>query len=159
MKSKDELKWDKRFMEMANLVASWSTCIREGRKIGAVIAKDHRILTTGYNGSPAGVKNCTERGKCIRDELGIKSGTNLEMCYSLCAEQNAVVQAAKLGHSVEGATIYVTHRPCPICTRIIINAGIKRIVYQDDYPNAFSLELIKESGIECERLSLKDTNK
>jgi len=152
MTKSDERKWDKRFMDIAKTVASWSTCIRENRQVGAVIVKAHRILTTGYNGAPGGVANCKERGECLRDKLNIKSGTQLEMCYSICAEQNAVVQAAKLGLSVDGATIYVTHRPCPICTRILINAGIKRIVYDKDYPNEFSLELIREAGIELVQL-------
>ena len=150
--NKDDLKWDKRFMEIAKTVATWSTCIRENRQVGAVITKANRILSTGYNGAPAGVANCKERNVCLRDKLSIKSGTMLEMCYSICAEQNAVAQAAKLGHSIDGATIYVTHRPCPICTRILINAGIKRIVYEKDYPNDFSLSLIKEAGIKLDQL-------
>lgn len=150
MKSESNQKWDKRFMDVACLVGSWSSCIRENRQVGAVITKNHRILATGYNGAPAGVKNCVERGECLRDKLGIKSGTMLEMCYGMCAEQNAIAQAAKLGICVDGGTIYVTHRPCPVCTRMIINAGIKRIVYKDDYPNDFSLSLIKEAGIELD---------
>ncbi len=148
----DKQKWDKRFMDVASLVATWSTCIRAGRQVGAVIVKNNRILSTGYNGAPAGVKNCKERGECLRTKLNIKSGTQLEMCYSICAEQNAIAQAAKLGYSVDGGTIYCTHRPCPICTRLIINSGIKRIVYKEDYPNEFSLNLIKEAGIELEQL-------
>lgn len=147
----NKTKWDKRFIDVACLVGSWSTCIRDNRQIGAVITKNRRIVATGYNGSPAGVRNCKERGECLRDKLKIKSGTMLEMCYGICAEQNAIAQAAKMGVSVEGGTIYVTHRPCPVCTRLIINAGIKRIVYKDDYPNEFSLEIIKEAGIELEQ--------
>ena len=150
MKSEINQKWDKRFMDVACLVGSWSSRIRENRQVGAVITKNHRILATGYNGAPAGVKNCVERGECLRDKLGIKSGTMLEMCYGMCAEQNAIAQAAKLGICVDCGTIYVTHRPCPVCTRMIINAGIKRIVYKDDYPNDFSLSLIKEAGIELD---------
>lgn len=147
----NKTKWDKRFIDVACLVGSWSTCIRDNRQIGAVITKNRRIIATGYNGSPAGVKNCKERGECLRDKLKIKSGTMLEMCYGICAEQNAIAQAAKMGVSVEGGTIYVTHRPCPVCTRLIINAGIKRIVYKEDYPNEFSLEIVKEAGIELEQ--------
>lgn len=150
MKTEKDKKWDKRFIDVACLVGSWSTCIRNGRQVGAVITKNRRIIATGYNGAPAGVKNCKERGECLRDKMGIKSGTRLEMCYGLCAEQNAIAQAAKMGSNVENATIYVTHRPCPVCTRLIINAGIKRIVFKDDYPNDFSLELIKEAGIELD---------
>lgn len=150
MKSETTKKWDKRFMDVAELVGSWSSCFKESRHVGSVITKNNRILATGYNGAPSGVKNCKERGECMRVKLGIPSGTRLEMCYGMCAEQNAIAQAAKLGVSVEGGTIYVTHRPCPVCTRQIINAGIKRIVYKNDYPNEFSLELIKEAGIKLE---------
>jgi len=150
MKKIDEsqLKWDKRFMELAKNVSSWSSCVRSGRQVGAVIVKDKRILTTGYNGAPSGVKTCKEKGYCLRDKLNIPSGTRAEMCYAIHAEQNAVIQAAKMGISVEGATIYVTHQPCSVCTRILINAGIKRIVYGESYPDEFSLELLKEAGIE-----------
>ena len=123
--------------------------------MGAVIVKDKRILTTGYNGAPSGVKTCKERGYCLRDKLNIASGTRAEMCYAIHAEQNAVIQAAKMGISVEGATIYVTHQPCSVCTRILINAGIKRIVYNEAYPDQFSLELLKEAGIELCNLSEK----
>ena len=127
-------KWDARFMEMAEMVGSWSSCYRSGRNIGAVIVRDKRILTTGYNGAPAGLLSCAERGECLRDKLGIPSGTRHELCYAIHAEQNALIQAAKLGVSVEGATLYCTHQPCTICTKLIINAGISRIVYKYPYP-------------------------
>lgn len=146
------LKWDRRFMEVAKVVSSWSTCIRNGRQVGAVIVRDKRIIATGYNGAPSGVLSCVERGECLRDKLNIASGTRQEMCYATHAEQNALVQAAKLGVSVEGATIYVTHRPCTICTKLIINAGIKRIVYGFNYPDEFSIKLLNEAGIEIEYL-------
>ena len=139
-------------MELAKNVAQWSSCVRNNRQVGAVIVKNKRILTTGYNGAPAGVKSCKERGFCLRDKLGIQSGTRAEVCYAIHAEQNAVIQAAKLGISVEGATIYVTHQPCSVCTRILINSGISRIVYQNDYPDNFSLDLLKESGVEFVKL-------
>jgi len=154
--NESQLKWDKRFMELAHNVASWSSCVRNGRQVGAVIVNNKRILTTGYNGAPSGVKSCKERGFCLRDKLGIKSGTRAEMCYAIHAEQNAVIQAAKMGVSVEGATIYVTHQPCSVCTRILINAGITRIVYDNEYPDTFSLELLKEANIEiCQLKSEK----
>ena len=158
MKKLDEqqLKWDLRFMDLARNVSSWSSCVRAGRQVGAVIVKEKRILTTGYNGAPSGVKTCKEKGFCMRDKLNIPSGTRAEMCYAIHAEQNAVIQAAKMGISVEGATIYVTHQPCSVCTRILINAGIKRIVYGESYPDSFSLELLKEAGIElCDLSSYK----
>ena len=151
-------KWDKRFMELAENVASWSSCVRAGRHVGAVIVKNKRILTTGYNGAPSGIKSCKERGFCLRDKLGIVSGTRAEMCYAIHAEQNAVIQAAKMGVSVEGATIYVTHQPCSVCTRILINAGISRIVYKQEYPDKFSLELLEESGIELCHLKSEEGN-
>ena len=148
----NQLKWDKRFMDIAKSVSSWSSCVRNGRKVGSVIVRNNRILTTGYNGAPAGIKSCKERGFCLRDKLGIASGTRAEMCYAIHAEQNAVIQAAKMGISVEGATIYVTHQPCSVCTRILINSGISRIVYDNAYPDEFSLELLRESGIELVHL-------
>ena len=148
----NQLKWDRRFMDIAKSVATWSSCVRNGRKVGSVIVRNNRILTTGYNGAPAGIKSCKERGFCLRDKLGIASGTRAELCYAIHAEQNAVIQAAKMGISVEGATIYVTHQPCSVCTRILINSGISRIVYDNAYPDDFSLELLKESGIELVHL-------
>ena len=116
-------KWDKRFM----LVATWTSCAREGRAVGAIIVKNKRILTTGYNGAPAGIFNCRDKGECMRDKMGIPSGTRQELCYAVHAEQNAIIQAAKLGVSVDGATLYCTHQPCTICTKMIINSGIRRI--------------------------------
>lgn len=139
-------KWDKRFMNLAEEIASWSSCCR--RQVGAIIVKDKRIIATGYNGAPAGVETCVEKKKCLRDEHHIASGTQAQLCYAVHAEQNAVSQAARLGVSVKDATIYVTHQPCVLCAKILINAGIKRIVYKHGYPDEFSLEIIKEAGIE-----------
>lgn len=144
-------KWDKRFMEMAWLVSGWSSCYRSGRQIGAVIVKNNRILTTGYNGAPQNIKSCVEKGECMRDTLGIASGTKHELCYAVHAEQNAIVQAAKLGLAIDGATLYCTHQPCVICAKLIINSGITRIVYQNQYPDDFSIELLKESGVIMEK--------
>ena len=103
-------KWDGRFMQMAYTIAEWSSCFRAGRSIGCVIVKDKRIMTTGYNGAPAGIKTCREKGECMRDKLGIPSGTRMETCYAVHAEQNAIVQAAKLGVSIDGA-----HRVFSLC--------------------------------------------
>ena len=141
-------KWDKRFIEMAEVVGSWSSCYQEGRQVGAVVVKDKRILTTGYNGAPSGIDSCAERGVCLRRERNIASGTMQEVCYAVHAEQNAIIQAAKLGVSLEGATMYVTHQPCVICTRMILNSGIKKVVYKNGYPDAFALELFAQSGVE-----------
>ena len=144
-------KWDSRFMQMAHVIAGWTSCNTPGRAIGCVIVKDKRIMTTGYNGAPAGLKTCRERGECLRRKLGIESGTRAEVCYAIHAEQNAIIQAAKLGISIDGGTLYCTHQPCSVCARIIINAGITRVVYQEGYPDAFTLELFGEAGVAVER--------
>ena len=144
-------KWDKRFMDMAELVATWSSCVRENRQVGAVIARDKIIITLGYNGAPAGVKSCAERGYCLRDKLKIPSGTHSETCYAVHAEQNAILTAAKIGVSIKDCTLYCTHQPCSMCARIIINAGIKEIVYKYGYPDDFSLEILKEAGIKLRK--------
>ncbi len=144
-------KWDKRFIEMAKVVGSWSSCYQENRHVGAVIVKNKRVLTTGYNGAPSGVQSCVEKGECLRRKLNIESGTRQELCYAVHAEQNAICQAAKLGISLEGATLYCTHQPCTICSRMIINSGITRVIYAEGYPDEFSLQLFKEAGIEIIR--------
>ena len=115
--------------------------------------KDKRIMTTGYNGAPSGIENCKARGECLRRKLNVASGTKLELCYAVHAEQNAIAQAAKLGISVDGATLYCTHQPCVICCKMIINSGIKRVVYCYGYPDEFSMELFKEAGITVEQLN------
>ena len=137
---------------MARLVASWSSCYQTNRQVGAVIVKNKRVMTTGYNGAPSGVESCKTKGVCLRREKNIPSGTQLEICYAVHAEENAIAQAARLGVSVDGATLYCTHQPCVICSRMIINSGIKRVVYQDGYPSDFSLELFKEAGVLVERI-------
>ena len=144
-------KWDKRFMEMAYVISSWASCYQPNRKIGAVIVKNKRIMTTGYNGAPAGVKTCVERGECLRRKLNIPSGTRQETCYAIHAEQNAIIQAARLGVSIEGATRYCTHQPCGVCAKMIINAGITRVVYKEGYPDDFARELLQEAGVALER--------
>ena len=150
-------KWDHRFMQMAYLISGWSSCFNEGRNIGAVIVKDKRIMTTGYNGAPAGLKTCKERGECLRRKLGIPSGTRTEICYAIHAEQNAILQAAKLGLSIDGATLYCTHQPCSVCAKMIINAGIKRVVYEQGYPDDFSLEFFRDGGVLLERYVREET--
>ena len=147
-------KWDSRFIEMAKLVSTWSSCCRHN--VGCVIVRDKRILTTGYNGAPSGVDTCKDKAICIRDALKIESGTKQERCYAVHAEQNAIVQAAKLGLSLEGATLYCTHRPCSICSKLIINSGIKRIVYLFDYPDSFAQELLFAAGIKIEKMEESD---
>ena len=143
-------KWDHRFMEMVDLVGSWSSCYQPNRKIGAVIVRDKRVLTTGYNGAPANMKSCAEKGECLRRKLNIPSGTRHELCYAIHAEQNAIIQAAKLGLSIDGATLYCSHQPCAICAKMIINAGIARVVYKHPYPDDFSVALFEEAGLKIE---------
>jgi len=140
-------KWDKRFMDLTETIAKWSSCYKVDRSIGAIIVKNKRILTTGYNGAPAGIKSCKDKGECLRQKLGIPSGKQHELCYAIHAEQNAIIQAAKMGVSIEGATLYCTHQPCVICSKMIVNAGIIRVVYAHPYPDDFSHEIFGEAGI------------
>ena len=146
-------KWDRRFMELTEQVATWSSCYKEDRQVGAVIVRDKRVLCTGYNGAPEGIMSCKEKGECLRIKLGIASGHNLEKCYSVHAEQNAIVNAARMGTCLDGATLYCTHHPCVICAKLIVNAGIKRVVYKDGYPDEFAMELLNEAGIQVDRYS------
>jgi dCMP deaminase len=136
--------WDEYFIGIAELVKERSTCMR--RKVGAVIVKDNRILTTGYNGAPPGAKHCEEIG-CLRELMSIPSGERHELCRALHAEQNAVIQAAKNGIAIEGSTIYTTTYPCVICTKILIASGIKRVVYRGGYPDELSGRFLTESGM------------
>ena len=134
-------------MEIASVVAKRSTCLRQ--HVGAVIVKDKRILATGYNGAPSGLPHCDEVG-CLRDKMDVPSGERQELCRGVHAEQNAIIQAAKFGISVDGGTLYSTHCPCITCAKIIINAGIKRVVYGKEYADKRGLELLREAGIEVE---------
>ena len=144
-------KWDKRFMDMTLLVASWSSCFQDNRHVGAIITKNKRVLTTGYNGAPSGIENCLEKGECMRRKLNIASGTKHELCYAVHAEQNAIIQAARQGIAIDKATLYCTHQPCVICAKMIINAGINRVVYKFGYPDEFSMQLFKEANVLIEQ--------
>lgn len=144
--------WDEYFMKITNLVAERSTCLR--RKVGATIVKDKRIVSTGYNGAPKGLSHCLEAG-CLRDEMGVPSGERHELCRGAHAEQNAIIQAAGSGTSMEGATMYCTDSPCSTCTKMIINAGIKRLVLGKKYPDELGEKLIQEAGIETVYLALE----
>ncbi len=137
--------WDEYFMEVAELAARRSTCLR--RNVGAVVVLDKRIIATGYNGAPRGIMHCEERGGCLREKMGIPSGERHELCMALHAEQNAIIQAASMRQSIEGATIYVTHQPCVSCAKMIINAGIRRIVVREGYPDQLSVDILAEAGI------------
>ena len=136
--------WDEYFMEMAELARKRSTCLR--RHVGAVIVKDNRVIATGYNGVPKGIRHCEETG-CLRQQLNVPSGKMHELCRGLHAEQNAIIQAACMGSSIEGGTLYCTTQPCVICTKMIINAGIKRVVIKESYPDALAQELAAEAGL------------
>ncbi|MGQ9811427.1 MAG: deoxycytidylate deaminase [bacterium] len=137
--------WDDYFLAIARIVRTRSTCLR--RQVGAVIVKDQRILSTGYNGAPREMKHCSEIG-CIRQEHGIPAGERHELCRGIHAEQNAIVQAAEFGVSIRGATIYCTHFPCVLCTKLLINSGIRRLVVEETYPDQMSLDMLEEAGIE-----------
>jgi len=132
-------------MDIARLVASRSTCMR--RRVGAVMVKDKNILATGYNGTPTGIAHCDTRG-CLRKKLKVPSGQRHELCLGLHAEQNAIIQAAKHGTNIAGATLYCTNAPCVICAKMLINAEIKEIVYLDGYPDELALSLLEESGLQ-----------
>jgi len=137
--------WDNYFLELTDVVKKRSTCLR--RQVGAIIVKDNHILSTGYNGVPTKISHCSEVG-CLREKLKVPSGERHELCRGLHAEQNAIIQAALHGVSIKDATIYTNTKPCSICTKMIINAGIKRIVYQIDYVDKLADELLAETDIE-----------
>ena len=142
--------WDEYFMEMAELTAKRSTCMR--RQVGAVIVKDRHAIATGYNGAPRGIMHCEDRGGCLRQQLNVPSGQRHELCMALHAEQNAIIQAAAMGHGLEGGTIYITHQPCAICAKMIINAGITRIVIREGYPDELAASILDEAGLAIEKL-------
>lgn len=139
---------DTYFMRMAELVATRSTCLR--RNVGAVVVKEKRVLTTGYNGAPKGLKHCAEVG-CVRMTNNVESGTRHELCRGVHAEQNAVIQAAYFGVSIKDSTIYTTNFPCVLCTKIIINAGIKEVVYKDEYVDELSRKILEETKVQVRR--------
>lgn len=139
--------WDEYFMEIAEVTKKRSTCIR--RHVGAVIVKDNRILATGYNGVPTGIEHCGKRG-CLRDELKVPSGERHELCRGIHAEQNAIVQAAYLGVSIDDSTLYCTNQPCILCAKMLINAGVKRIVIKEGYPDVYAQQMLEEAGLKVE---------
>ncbi len=145
--------WDHYFIHLAFEVSKRSTCLR--RAVGAIIVKDRRILTTGYNGAPSGVRHSSEIG-CLREKLGIPSGQRHEICRGLHAEQNAIIQAARYGISIDGSIIYTTTYPCVVCAKMLINAGIKEIVYAQGYPDALSEEILGETNILIRRVNSEE---
>ncbi|WP_028325938.1 deoxycytidylate deaminase [Desulfatirhabdium butyrativorans] len=148
--TKDRPSWESYFMDIARLVARRSTCTR--RAVGAVLVMENRILTTGYNGAPTGLAHCLDRG-CLRESLQIASGQRHELCRGIHAEQNAIIQAARCGICIRGATLFCTNFPCAICSKMLINAGIQRIIYAEGYPDDLSRTLLNEAGIETRMFS------
>jgi len=138
--------WNQYFMDIAELVKTRSTCLR--RQVGAVIVKDRRILTTGYNGAPSGMRHCLELGGCLREQMKVPSGERHELCRALHAEQNAIIQAAYHGISIQGASMYVTLQPCSLCAKMAVNAGIVKMVFKGSYPDELSMAILQEAGIE-----------
>jgi dCMP deaminase len=145
IKGENRPSWETYFMDIASLVASRSTCRR--RSVGAVIVKDKRILSTGYNGAPSGMAHCLDIG-CLREKLMVASGQRHELCRGIHAEQNAIIQAAYHSFSIKNSVLYCTNLPCSICTKMIINAGVCRIYYQEGYADELSLTMLCEAGIE-----------
>lgn len=139
---------DDYFMEIASVVAKRSTCLRN--QVGALFVKNKRILTTGYNGAPAGLPHCDEVG-CARE--GVASGTRHELCRAVHAEQNAIIQAALHGVSIEGSTLYCTHQPCILCAKMMINARIRTVVYEESYPDETALDFLDQAGIGVRKLT------
>lgn len=144
--------WDEYFLQITHLVASRSTCLR--RHVGATLVKDKRILTTGYNGAPSGLRHCQEVG-CLRERMNIPSGERQELCRGLHAEQNAIIQAAIMGVNIKGASLYCTTFPCVTCAKMLINAQIKRIIYASGYPDELSKEMLAEAGVELVKMEYK----
>jgi dCMP deaminase len=137
--------WDEYFISIANVVSSRSTCLR--RKVGAVIVRERQIVSTGYNGAPKGTPHCLETG-CLREKHGVPSGERHEICRGSHAEINAIAQAAAMGSATAGSVIYCTHEPCSFCTKALINAGIRRIVFVNHYPDPIASLIREEAGIE-----------
>jgi len=141
--------WDEYFMQIVDVVKTRSTCLR--RQVGAILVVDKHIISTGYNGPPTGLAHCEETG-CLREQLGIPSGERPELCRGVHAEQNAIIQAALHGVSTKGATLYVNASPCVMCAKMLINAGVKRIVYEEEYPDELAFRLLKEANVDLVKI-------
>jgi dCMP deaminase len=145
--------WDEYFVELADLVASRSTCLR--RHVGAVLVRNERIISTGYNGAPRGLGHCLDIG-CMREEMGIPSGQRYELCRGVHAEQNAIINAAYYGVSTQETFLYCTNQPCIICARILINAGIIRVVHRGNFDDKLALQFMQEAGIELVEIPYRE---
>ena len=140
--------WDTYFMQLARLVSTRSTCLR--RRVGAILVKEKQIISSGYNGAPRGLPHCLEVG-CLREQQGVPSGERHELCRATHAEANAIIQAAFHGVSTAGTTLYCTTAPCAICAKMLINAGIKRIVYEEGYPDELGMDMLRQAEIEVQK--------
>lgn len=144
--------WDEYFMKIAHVVASRSTCVR--RKVGALLVRDKRILTTGYNGPPSGLEHCEDAG-CLRNDHNVPSGERHELCRGIHAEMNALLQAAIHGVRVAGSTLYCTNSPCSLCAKMLINVGVQKVYTEGDYPDQLAGDLLKEAGVEVLQIGEK----
>lgn len=144
--------WDELFMELARLMARRSTCLR--RQVGAVLVKDNRVLASGYNGPPSGMAHCADLGGCLREKLGVPSGERQEICRAIHAEQNAILQLAITGLSGRDATVYVTTHPCFTCAKLLVQLGVRRVVYGDGYPDNLAEELLSDAGVEALKIAV-----
>ncbi|MDF1613635.1 deoxycytidylate deaminase [Desulfurivibrio dismutans] len=142
--------WEEYFMAITDLVAQRATCVR--RKVGAILVRDRRIVATGYNGAPSGIRHCLEVG-CLRDELAVPSGERHELCRGLHAEQNAIIQAALHGVSLQSSMLFCTNMPCSICSKMLINAGITKIYYREGYADTMAAEMLAEAGVPLLKLT------
>ena len=149
----ERISWDEYFLEIAKTASKRASCFK-GKKVGAVLVNDKQILATGYNGAPKGVKNCLEFGNCIRQDNGIASGERLEYCRATHAEQNAIAQAASQGTPTKGAILYSTTFPCILCAKLLINAGIKEIVFIDEEKDELSKGVLEEAGVKIRKINL-----
>ena len=145
--------WEVYFLKIAQLASTRSTCIR--RQVGAVLVKEKKILATGYNGAPSGISHCADAG-CLRDEEQVPSGQRHELCRGLHAEQNAILQAAYHGVSIRGSVLFCTNFPCVICSKMLINAGIRQIFYLEGYPDPLSERMLEEAGMELHPVNMED---
>lgn len=145
--------WEEYFMDITDLVARRSTCLR--RSVGAIIVKDRRVLATGYNGAPSGLAHCSETG-CLREKQNVPSGQRHELCRGIHAEQNAIIQAAYHGVSIKDASLFCTNLPCSICAKMLINAGIKAIWYKSGYADPMSMEMFAEAGVQVTKFQSLD---
>lgn len=143
-----DILWAKRYLKLAEEISTWTSCLSRG--VGCVVTVGRRVVATGYNGAPAGIPSCRERGVCLRKDS--KSGENLDKCLGVHSEQNAITWAAKEGQSLKGGDIYVTTMPCSTCMKLIISSGIKRVFFINDYNSPLTVQLAKEANIPLYRI-------